>query len=360
MNLHRLSLAFYRVVFIFFLFFFIPTPGFSINISTEAVEPISGRTIANVKNIAIAKALAKALEEAALRIDSNSDKGVFQKLKSVEVITYIKAYRIINETSSGGEYEITLEVDVDSQRIKNKIEDFGIDNTTDDTTDDTTIFPKKPIIFIKILQNPESNPIINTLSASDIEREMSTILIGSGYGVVTESSSDVKLETYIGIKTTEIKLEETTYNTIGYVHIKAKDRKGKLVAEVSDSSFVNGANLGNTGLEALKRAGAGAAKKLRSELDKKSDPQKRAETIEVSFTGLKNYIQYERIDKILTSSVPNINSRVFTSGGTVSFHLLSKVALEELASIIESLLPKDLPFKLDDTSYDKIKFRAVY
>lgn len=358
MNPSCLRLEVYNVVCLLFVLV-IPTPGFPVKISTETVEPISGRTISNVRSITISKALGTAVEEAALRINPNLDKEFFQKLKSVEPITYIKAYRIIDETSAGGEYKITLEVDVDSPTLKNKIEDFVIDNPNHDIT---IIFPKKSSVYITILQNPESNPIIKTLSISDIKREMSTILIGSGYRVVSEPSSDLKLETYVGIKTMESKLEETTYNTLGYVYIRAKGRKGKVVTEVSDSSYLTGTDLGDTSLEALKRAGAGAAKKLRSEVDKKRKFQGKAGTVEVSFTGLKNYIQYDRVDEILRRSVPdiNINSRVFISGGTVSFFLLTKAAPEELAKTIQSVLPIDLPFKLDDTSYNKIKFRAAY
>lgn len=338
---------------------FIPTPGFAIKISTEAVERLSGRTVSNVRSIAISKALGAAVQEAAIQISPSLDKGFIQKLRSEDITTYVKAYKIINETPSAKEYyKIALEVDVDSKSLKNRIGDSVIDKPITDKVR----FTEKPSISITILQNPDSNPIVRTLSTSEIEREMSTILVGSGYRVVAGASSDVKLETYVGIKSTESKLTETTFNTLGYVYIRAKDRQGKVVTEVSDSSYSTGRNLGDTALEVLKKAGAGAVKKLRSELGNEIESRGASGTVEVEFTGLKNYIQYERIDKILVRSVPDINisGRLFFSRGTVSFLLLTKVGPDELAKSIQRALPIDLPFMLDDISYNKIEFRAKY
>jgi len=314
--------------------------------------------MADVRSTAISKALRTAVEEAAMRGTSRlSNRDFALHLTNRDIIRYIKAYRILNESFSEEEYKITLEVDVDSQKIKNKIDKVVIDYPALNTN----LISEKPSLYISISETPESNPIVKILSYSDIEREMATILIGSGYRVVAESASDLKLETYIGIKTTESKLGEKTYNTLGYMYVRAKDRKGKVVTEVRDNSYVNGSSLANAGLEALKRAGASAARKIGFALNEKNDSSQKTELIEIKFSGLKNYIQYERIDEIMKNTVSDINirSRVFKSGGTACFIVFSKRDLDELVEAVQTALSADLPLKIERNS-NNIEFRVSY
>jgi hypothetical protein len=358
MNPSCLRIAVYDLICIAFAIS-MATPGFAIKVSMEAAEPLSGRTAWKVRSIAISKALGAAVQEAATQINPSLDKDFLQKLRSEDIETYVKAYRIINETSSANEYyKIALEVDIDSTSLKNRIRDSVVDKPITGKAK----FTEKPSISVTILQNPDSNPIVRTLPTSDIEREISTILVGSGYRVVPGASSDVKLEAYVGIKSTETKLTDTTFNTLGYVFIRASNAQGKVVTEVSDSSYSTGRNLADTALEVLKRAGAGAAKKVRSELSNVIESRTARGTIEVEFMGLKNYVQYETIDEMLARSIPdiNINGRVFSGSGAVSFILLTEVAPDELAKSIQRALPSDLPFILDGISHNKIEFRATY
>jgi len=219
-------------------------------------------------------------------------------------------------------------------------------------------FSEKPSISIRVLENPESNPVIKTLPKTDVEREISTVLIGSGYRLILEPSSDIRLEAYVGIRATENKAAGVTYNTIADVLIRAKDRGGELITEVSDSSYKTGTSIVDSSLEALKVAGAGAARKLRSELEERNRQGARTEFIQVSFSGLRSYVQYERIDKIIAKSIPgvSIRKRVFKPGGEVSFQLSSKASAEELAKTIQGSLPGDIAIKLERSSYDHIWF----
>ncbi|HWP91490.1 MAG TPA: hypothetical protein VNN20_04765 [Thermodesulfobacteriota bacterium] len=222
----------------------------------------------------------------------------------------------------------------------------------------TPAFSEKPSISIRVLENPESNPVIKTLPKADIEREISTVLIGSGYRLTLEQSSDIMLEVYVGIRATENKAAGVTYNTVADVFIRAKDRGGELITEVRDSSYKTGSTVGDSSLEALKVAGAGAARKLRSELEERNRQAARAEFIQVSFSGLRSYVQYERIDKIIAKSLSgvSIRKRVFKPGGEVSFQLSSKASAEELAKTIQGSLPGDIAVKLERSSYDHIWF----
>ena len=219
-------------------------------------------------------------------------------------------------------------------------------------------FSEKPSISIRVLENPESNPVIKTMPKTDIEREISTVLIGSGYRLTLDQSSDIKLEAYVGIRVTESKAAGVTYNTIADVFIRAKNREGELITEVNDSSYKTGPSIGDPSLEALKAAGAGAARKLRSELEGRNRQAAGAEFIQVSFSGLRSYVQYERIDKIIAKSIPgvSIRKRVFKPAGEVSFQLSSKTNAEELAKTIQGSLPGDIAVKLERSSYDHIWF----
>ncbi len=222
----------------------------------------------------------------------------------------------------------------------------------------TPAFSEKPSISIRVLENPESNPVIKTLPKADIEREISTVLVGSGYRLTLEQSSDIMLEVYIGIRATENKAAGVTYNTVADVFIRAKDRGGELITEVRDSSYKTGSTVGDPSLEALKAAGAGAARKLRWELEERNRQAAGGEFIQVSFSGLRSYVQYERIDKIIAKSIPgvSIRKRVFKPGGAVSFQLYSKTSAEELAKTIQGSLPGDITIKLERRSYDHIWF----
>jgi hypothetical protein len=223
-----------------------------------------------------------------------------------------------------------------------------------------------PSVSITMIESPDSNPIVMTLPTLEIKREISTVLIGSGYRVLMDTPGDIRLEVYLDVRTTENDSRGITYyNTMGNIRIRAKDGNGRLLTEVSDSSYLTGSNLDEVGLSALKRAGARAAKRLRAELNKtrsvKEDkPGGEAGTIEVLFAGLRNYSQYERIEDVMAKLVPGIGikKRVFRGGGEVSFLVSSRVNPEELARSIQGLLPVDISFGLENASYDEIRFRA--
>jgi hypothetical protein len=261
MNFIRLESKVYNALYLLIFFFplFIPITGYSITISAEGVEPLRGRPVATIRNIALSNAFKIAIETATKEMGSNLDDKSLEKLRSEDPTKYIKAYRILDEHSLREEYKISIEADIDSEKLRNRLEDFA--GTLSKTSG-------KPSISIVVLQNPESDQIIKNLFLSDIKREISVALIGSGYRVV-EPLGDVRLETYVTLKATESKIGQVMYYTFGSVLIRAKDKNGKVITEVSDSLFSNGVNLSQLSLEVLTEAGAKAANKLKSEFDKR-------------------------------------------------------------------------------------------
>jgi hypothetical protein len=348
----------YLYFLVFFLLLFTPISGFPVKISAEGVEPLQGRPIATVKDIALSNALKTAIENAAKEISPNLGGKSLQKLRSEDPLNYIKAYRILYEISIEEEYKITIETDVDSEKLKNRLEGFaGISSKP---------LGKPSSVSIVVLQSPQSDPIIRNLSLTDVRRGISVALIGAGYKIV-EPQGDVRLEAYVNLKTTESKIEETMYYALGSVFIRAKDKDGKVITEVSESVYSNGANLSQIGLDALKEAGAKAAEKLKSELDKRwntgvttttgAGHENRNGTIEISFSGLRSYSQYEQLnDKLsIVLGIDGINERIFRYNG-ISFLVLSRMSPEELAKILEKLNLHGFSLKLDNASLDKIEF----
>lgn len=346
---------------VFLLLLFIPTSGFSIKISVEGVEPFEGKTTAYVRDIALSNALRVAIEKAAEQISPNLDDKSLQRLKSEDSLKYVKSYKVLDETTLGEKYKISIEANVDSEKLKNRLGELtGVSSKP---------LGKPSSISIVVLESPQSDPVIKSLSLTDVKREISIALIGSGYKIV-EPLGDIRLQAYVGLKTTESKVREAiTYYALGSVFIKAEDKDGKVVTEVSEDSYSNGSNLSQISLEVLRGAGARAAGKIKSEFDKRWNTGTSASgirqenkngTIEILFTDLRSYSQYEQLNNALSTArgINGIHERVFRHRG-ISFLVFSKTNPDELAKTIEKLNLREFSLKLNDSSLDKIEFSIV-
>jgi hypothetical protein len=264
-------------------------------------------------------------------------------------LNYIKAYRILYELSSGKNYKVAVEADVDSEGLKNKIKELlGFKGKTS----------LNPSVSILVLKNPNSDPIINSVSLRDVKREIAVVFIGSGY-VIVEPPSDIVLETYVGIRTTESTTGDNKYYTFGTVYIRAKDKNGKLLAETSDSLYSAGNGSVEISEEVLKQAASRTASKLKSELDKMW--KGRNDSIDILFTGFRDYGQYAQLDETLSKSVlaiDGIDKRVFENG-KVTFVVFSFITPQELATTLGRLSLPGFSLKLNKVSFNKIEFDIV-
>lgn len=346
----RTSEVFFLLTFSFLFLFFTPTPVLSVKVSAEGVGPIGGKPISAVKKIAISNALKTAVEKVAKGFNTGLKGEYIKTLKDDEnYLNYVKAYRILYETSAGKNYKVAVEADVDSEGLKNRIKELlGIN-----------VKPSlKPSVSIIVLVNPNSDPIIKSVSLRDVKREIAVVLIGSGY-VVVGPPGDVVLETYAGIKTTESTTSENKYYTFGSVYIRAKDKNGKLIAEADDSYYSTGNESGEIGEAVLKQAASRAASKLKSELDKMW--RGRDDSIDILFTGFRSYNQYAQIDEALSNSVLAINridKRIFENG-KVTFVVFSLVTPQELAATLGSLSLPGFSLKLDKVSFKRVEFSVI-
>lgn len=342
---------------IFVLLLFIPTSGFPIKILAEGAEPFEGKIAVSVRDIALSKALSMAIEKATEQIKPNLDDKSLQKLKSENPLEFVKSYRILNETTAKEEYKISIEANVDSDKLRNRLGDLA-----------TT--PSKPLrkpssISIVVLQSQQSDPVIKSLSLADVKREISVALIGSGYKIV-EPLGDIRLQAYVSLKTAESRIGETaTYHALGSVFIRAEDKDGKEVTDVSESSYSSGPDLSQISLEALKGAGVKAAEKINSEFNNKWNTSginhyNKNGTIEISFTDLRSYRQYEQLNNALLNArgIDGVAERIFRYKG-VSFLVLSKANTDELAKTLEKSSPQGFSLKIINTSSNKIEFGVV-
>src|SRR5579875_1948790 len=344
-----------------FLLLFIPASGFPMKISAEGVEPFDGKTTTSVRDIALSNALETAIEKAAGQINPNLDNKLIQKLKSEDPLKYVKSYRILNETTVENEYKISIEANVDSEKLENRLGDLaGVS---------TKPLKRPSSISVVVLQSPQSDPIIKDLSLTDVKREISVALIGSGYKIV-EPLGDVRLQAYVGLKTTENRVGETSvYYALGSVFIRAEDKDGKTITEVSESAYSSCPDISQISIDVLKGAGAKAAEKLKLEFDKRwnvgapindTRQENKNGTIEISFTDLKSYKQYEQLNRALSTSpgIKGIDERIFRYK-EASFLVFPKTNTEELAKTIEKLNLQGFSLKLDNASSDRIEFSVV-
>ncbi|HLE25623.1 MAG TPA: hypothetical protein VI935_08240 [Thermodesulfobacteriota bacterium] len=340
-------------LFALFLILTLPNSAFSVTVSVEGFEPLSGKTIASARTMALSNALKTAVENAAKGINPTLDAKSLEKLINENPITYIKAYRILDENRIGDDYKIILEANVDSEMLKDKIKGLKVNNLKS---------PGKPSISIVVLKIPESDPIIKSLPLSEIKSEITRVLQGGGYKV-QESMGDIRIETYVSVKTSESKVGRSMCYALGNVLIKVKDKNEKVLNEVSDSLYLNGTDITQLSLEAIKQAGAKAADKVKLEFDKKWNIGQRvkSKTILITFVGFSNYKQYELLDTILANSTPgidNITKRIFRNDG-VSFLVLSSISEEDLAKTVDSQNTPGFSLRLNEVSSDRIEFSVV-
>ena len=340
-------------LFVLFLLLTLPNSAFAVIVSVEGIEPLSGKTITSTRTIALSNALKTAVENAAKEINPTLDAKSLEKLINENPISYIKSYRILDENRIGDDYKITLEANVDSEMLKDKIKGLKVNNVKS---------PGKPSISIVVLKIPESDPIIKTLPLTEIKSEITRVLQGGGYKV-QEYMGDIRLETYVSVKTSESKVGRSMYYALASVLIKVKDKNEKVLNEVSDSLYLNGTDLTQLSLEAIKQAGAKAADKVKLEFDKKWNIGQRVKsrTIIITFVGFSNYKQYELLDTLLANSTPgidNITKRIFRNDG-VSFLVLSSINEEDLAKTVDSQNTPGFSLRLNTVSSDRIEFSVV-
>ena len=340
-------------LFLLFLVLTLPNSALPVIVSVERIEPLSGKTITSARTIALSNALKTAVENAAKEINPTLDANSLGKLINENPISYIKSYRILDENRIGDDYRITLEANVDSEMLKDKIKGLKVNNVKS---------TGKPSISIVVLKIPESDPIIKTLPLSEIKSEITRVLQGGGYKV-QESMGDIRLETYVSVKTSESKVGRSMYYALVNVLIKVKDKNEKVLNEVSDSLYLNGTDLTQLSLEAIKQAGAKAADKVKLEFDKKWNIGQRlkSKTIEITFVGFSNYKQYELLDTLLANSTPgidNITKRIFRNGG-VSFLVLSSINQQELTKTLQSLNLPGFSLRFENASLGSIQFSLV-
>lgn len=333
----------------FLLFSLLPGSAFAITVSAESAETIGEGSIDAARDAALSEALRTAVVNAAKTIRPDIDDKYFMTLKQEDYLSYIKAFRILSETSAGKEYRIAIEADVDSQKLKNVIKDFM------DLKSKSFL---KPSISVVVLLNPESDSVIRSISLQDIKREVSVIFIGSGYKV-QEQPGDVILEAYTSVKTTESRFGGSEKYAFGNVYIRAKNKNGELIAEASDDSSLSGNDLGDISQKAVKQAALSAASNLKSKFDEIWGD--RDGTIRITFRGFRTYAQYENMDGILSDTVVEVDSitkRVFENG-KITFFLFSSATPEKLAQTLGSLPLQDFSLRLDKVSFDEIEFSVV-
>jgi hypothetical protein len=297
-------------------------------ISAERVEPFEGKTAASVRAIGLSNPLKTAIEKAAGEINPNLDDKLIQQLQSEDPLKYVKNYSILNETTVEKEYKIWIEANGDSEKLGNRFAALaGVSSKP---------FSRPSSISILVLQGPLSGPIIKDLSLPEVKREIAVALIGSGYKIV-EPPADIILHAYVSLETTEYQTDNTEvvttsyvlenlssphiftvyrseapmYYVLGSVFIRAEDEDGNIITEVSESAYSNGPDLRQIGLEVLKSAGAKVAGTLKSEFDKRWNVgvtindirhDNNNGTIGISFTDLRSYSQYEKLNNALMIS----------------------------------------------------------
>jgi hypothetical protein len=346
---------------IFFLLLFIPTSGFPIRISATGAQPFEGKTAASVRDIALSNALWMAIEKAVEQIQPNLDDKSLQKLKGGDPLEFVKSYRILNETTAREEYKISIEANVDSDKLRNRLGVLaGVSSKP---------LGKPSSISIVVLQSPQSDPIIKSLSLTDVKREISAALLDSGYKVV-EPLGDIRLQAYVSLKATESRVGETaTYYVLGSVFVRAEDKNGKVVTEVNESSYSYGPDISQISLEVLNGAGDKAAERIKSEFDKRWNIDARVSsimrenknvTVKISFTDLRSYSQYEQLNNALLTApgIDVIAERIFRYK-EVSFLVLSKTNTDQLAKTLEKSTLRGFSLKLNNASSAGIEFTVV-
>lgn len=341
---------------LFLLFFFCvalsPGAAHSLTVEAQGAASLQGRTAIQAREDALGVALGSVVKQAAEMLSPGIDPIFAERLSGGDVGYYIKSYRILYEYNSGTEYKVSVEADVDTLKLRNRIR--GV-----------TARPSKrsaqPTLSVTVFSDEGASV---GFSRADIKREIAVALIGRGYKVL-RNGAQIQLIAHVGVKKQMSRVGggEELHHTLGTVLIKAVDANGRDVAQASESAYLVGKEARDITYGSLRRAAQGAARKIVKELEFSAlegvSGGKRV--YELAFSGVTSYGHYNQLDSILSKSllgVDAVRKRVLKNS-RVSFIVALNVGPEEFAAVITGLSMVDFSLMLEGIYKNRIDFTLI-
>ncbi|MGQ0793048.1 MAG: hypothetical protein ACT4NX_03060 [Deltaproteobacteria bacterium] len=321
-------------LYVFLFIAFLSTPGFCVKLAVEVGEPLLGREIPQVRDSIISKALQSAMDRAL-------GEGKAPKISPEDTSKFIKGYKILEETLEGEQYKMTVEVNIDSRRLKKRLDQL--------IAEDSKKSPPKPSIYLNFTESPGSDLLVKMIAVEEIQRNISIALIGSGYLLKDRvEDADASIEISMGVSIADGYIRRVSYVTLGTIEIKAS-LGAEQIADIKETSRRAGADPIQGGIEALRISEAAAMKKLKLAMQSLTlAPQPSDETatsgVEILVKGVRNFRHFERIDEVIAGSIAGIEveKRVFSRGGNVLFTVSSRLEPGSIARAIERLMPGEM------------------
>lgn len=334
----------------------LPGTAHPIGVEGRATVPLKNLSLADAKKQGLDIALHSAVLNAASLLGPTESGKLAETLKEGDHLAFIKRYSITFESTDGGDYRVILEADVDSLRLKNRLEDF-----------------KPPVArrggsrgVASVTVNIFSNDLAaRHLPGANINGEISTVLLGGGFRVKS-ADGGVQLNTYVTLKPQDTSYQTTSESgrTLCNVWMKALDSSsGSIVAEVSATEYFIYGSDDRDVVKILKKTARDAASKMTVHLQNRLVVKhRRSDLTEVVFNGVTTYGHWRTIDGIMSKSllgIQSITKRRFARG-TVIYTVSLRLEPENFARVLTNLKPRDMALSLKSIEGNRIAFNVIH
>ena len=223
-------------------------------------------------------------------------------------------------------------------------------------------------VSVSISYNARESDLITSETLDNIEREIYTTFIGSGYRYSSESNSDISIKATLDVEIKSYELENKNVNDIvSKIDLKSYNRNNELLKEASKSIFLSGNDIKTVVLNASRKSASVAAKDLVDQLESvygtnPTDNTTQASIkIEIIFNGSNNFKLFNDLNKILLDSPYQLQllKRTFEPGSFFSVVALSHVESDILASYIKQHIESAGNLQLSDVQRNRIVFDII-
>jgi len=222
---------------------------------------------------------------------------------------------------------------------------------------------------VKLSYNPDKSDMITKELLDNVQREITTTFIGSGYRYSTENNSDMTISAFLDLDISTYEQHSTViYDIVSKITLKAFDNKNNnLLQELTKNIFLSGNHLDEIILNSSRKSSSIAAKELIDKLEPLIKNNKSLEgtalslKIEIIFQGDSNYKYFNHINSLLLKSPYNLKliKRTFDPGKLFSLIVLSRVESDILANYIQENSPSFTNLELETSQRNKLVFNIV-
>jgi len=352
MNCKGLKTAPFLIAVIVFLALASP----ALPLTVEGVGVAASRNVAatDARDVALWNALKSAVANAAKKIDPVSNKNIVERLQKENYTSYIKSYKIIYELSTREEYKVIIEAEIDSLKLKNRLKGLKYASPLSSKG--------KQGVSIRMIVDAGENSGFPTAAIRDeiasVFRKRGFEVKGAGDGSGIVITAKIKTKS----KKTGVNGGKHLYHSLVTLALSAEGADGQTLAESRKSTYELRSESAIPTTTKIKQIAKAASREIVAKLEKRITIRRSfSSPTLLTFSGLTSYLEYEKLDSMLSNSLLGIDSVMQRTLGSdrVEFEVALNMAPGEFAQILNGLEIGGHSLYLEAIYPGRIEYRLI-